>query len=491
MFDVAIVGCGPVGATLANLLGQQGVRVAVLERDTSIYSQPRAGHFDGEVMRVFQSLGLADEIAAKVLVNPGMQFVSATGELLLDWPRPQQVGPEGWHPSYRFHQPFLEQALRGALAKLSSVDVYLGSEVTRLEHIARGLRLHYSSTASGMGSMLDAKFVIGCDGARSTVKRFMQVSNDDLGSHAQWLVIDLKLHRPREDLPRMTIQWCDPARPMTMACGIEGRRRWEIMLMPGDDIDAVATPEFFWPLIRRWVRPGEAEVERAVVYAFHALVARQWRVGRALLAGDACHQMPPFMGQGMCAGIRDAANLGWKLAAVLRGTAQESLLDTYQTEREPHLREFIGTAVRLGAMIHVIDPAKAAERDAQFKHKPPAMSTPQPSLGPGVHGLIAKPAGTRAAQPRTNEGRLIDEIVGHRFALLARQPILTELQSALTGHNLAFLGDQHVEVSSYLREMDSDVVIVRPDRYILGVANSTKEAQRLLERVPSARAPSA
>ena len=481
--DVAIVGYGPVGATLANLLVNEGLRVALIERAATVYHQPRAGHFDGEVMRVFQSIGIAEEVSGRTMVNPGMRFVDARGELLLDWPRPQIIGPEGWYASYRFHQPYLETALRGRLSTSANARVFLEHEVTGFEVKANAVTLDFQDLRRNAPRQLSARYVVGCDGGRSIIRRLMPSSLEDLGHHEQWLVIDIKLHQPRPDLPKATLQWCDPRRPITMACGVEDRRRWEIMLLPDDDPAEVVKPDFFWPILGRWVKPAEALIERAVIYTFHAVMAQSWRRDRLLLAGDACHQTPPFMGQGMCAGIRDAANLGWKLAAVAQGQASEELLDTYQSERGPHVREFIQAASRLGGIIHVTDPVAARARDEQLKTNPAIMHTPQPLLGPGLD--VGSPAaGTRAAQPRLNDGRLLDDVVGYRFVVLCVSELTAAMRDVIGDRDIALIDSTQSQVQNYLAQLQSVGMVIRPDRYILGTARSAEVCRNLLNAYP-------
>ncbi|MGE0517077.1 MAG: bifunctional 3-(3-hydroxy-phenyl)propionate/3-hydroxycinnamic acid hydroxylase [Hyphomicrobiaceae bacterium] len=487
--DVAIIGCGPVGATLANLLGKHGVSVTVLEREPGIYHAPRAGHFDGEIMRVFQAIGLADRISERVRVSIGMRFVNAKGELLLDWPRPQEVGPMGWHASYRFHQPDLETILRDGMAKLSPIDLKLRCDAFAVDDFDDHVEIRYEDLNRGTIGRIRASYVVGCDGARSTVRRFMGTPLDDLLSHENWLIVDGILNRPRPDLPDHTIQYCDPARPLTVIRMIDNRRRWEFMLMPGDDPAFMTRPEKVWKLLERWIGPDEMEIERAVVYTFHSVVASGWLVGRKLLAGDACHQTPPFMGQGMCAGIRDAANLSWKLAAVIRGRAGLSLLDTYETERSPHVREFISTAVRLGGLIQTRDPEQAAKRDRKLLQNPSIMQTPVPPLGPGLHTGTGA-AGRLVPQFRQADGRRMDDIIGLNFAALgtrsSRPTIGRELNDRLEQLGAVRMWDDTAEIKAYLAELNTETLVIRPDRYILGSAEDTRAFDALAATMPLA-----
>ena len=423
MFDVGIVGYGPVGATLANLLGRHGVSVALFERDAAQHALPRAGHIDGEVMRVFQAAGVAEAMQPNLLVNVGMRFVDAGGRVLIDWPRPQEIGPQGWYPSYRFHQPDAEAALRAGVRHWPGHREYLRTDVFALTQDADGVELRYEDLSRGAYGAARCRFVVGCDGARSTVRRFMDAELEDLGSHERWLVVDVIMHEVSERLSNFTVQHCDPARPTTVARGVGKRRRWEFMVMPSDDPATIARPDQVWRLLAPWIGPDEATIERSVIYMFHAANARAWRRGRLLLAGDAAHQMPPFLGQGLCSGVRDAANLAWKLAAVLQGAAADSLLDSYEAERSPHVRAFIEQAVRLGNLVGLRDPALAAERDRAMSCNPELMRSITPCLGPGLHGGAGLPAGTLAPQLRLQDGSRMDDRVGQRFAVLAQPGI--------------------------------------------------------------------
>jgi 3-(3-hydroxy-phenyl)propionate hydroxylase len=480
LYDIAIVGFGPAGATLANLLALRGLSVLVLDREGDVYRLPRAIHFDGECMRVFQTIGVAERLAPDLIVAPGMKFLAADGELLLDWTRPTQVGPHGWHASYRFHQPTLETALRERLAQQSGVHVRLRHEVFSIEPGPETVALRIEDISSGRLLRTSARYVVGCDGARSTVRRFMGTELEDLRSHERWLVVDVILHRERPDLGDHSVQFCDPARPVTYVRGPGPRRRWELMLLPGEDPAAMCRPEVVWPLLSRWVQPSEAQLERPAAYTFHSVIARGWRNGRLLIAGDAAHQTPPFMGQGMCAGIRDAANLGWKLADVVSGAASEELLDTYESERSPHVREFIETAVRLGGVIQTTDPEAALRRDAEMRAKPQVFTTPQPRLGPGAHEGSVQ-SGYVGEQPTLADGARMDDTVGYRHALLVDPA--WGLHSA--DERLKVVPADSAAARAWLERLQAGAVLVRPDRYVAGVARDRNAVANLLRMADS------
>ena len=340
--------------------------------------------------------------------------------------------------------------------------------------------LRIEDMRSGRLLQTAARYVVGCDGARSLVRRFMGTELDDMHSHERWLVLDVLLKHERPDLGDHSIQYCDPARPATYVRGVGNRRRWELMLMPGDDPVSIVRPESVWPLLSRWVAPHEATLERPAVYTFHSVVARGWRRGRLLIAGDAAHQTPPFMGQGMCAGIRDAFNLGWKLAAVVKGELPADLLDTYESERSPHVREFIETAVRLGGVIQTTDPVQARERDARMAAQPQVFKTPQPALGPGWHegGPLA---GRVAPQPLLDGGRRFDEGIGDRFVLVAEPGVLAA-SGVAASDRLAVHAARDASVLQWLRELGCVALLLRPDRHIAATAPQAARVPDLVRR---------
>lgn len=490
LHDVAIIGLGPCGAALANLLGQQGLKVLVIEREADIYRLPRAIHFDGECMRAFQAMGVADTLLPELIVSPGMKFVDAAGRVLIDYTRPQSLGPQGWHPGYRFHQPRLEEILRTQLRQHPSVQVRLRHDLFSLEPRDDRVMLRVEDMRSGRLLSTAARYVVGCDGARSLVRRFMGTELEDMQSHERWLVLDVILKGERPDLGDHSIQYCDPRRPATYVRGVGQRRRWELMLMPGDDPLTIVRPEAVWPLLAPWVRPDEATLERPAVYTFHSVVARGWRRGRLLIAGDAAHQTPPFMGQGMCAGIRDAFNLGWKLAAVVRGDLPEHLLDTYESERSPHVREFIEAAVRLGSIIQATDPEVARERDARMAASPEVFRTPQPALGAGWHqgGPVA---GRIAPQPLMDDGTRFDDGLGDRFALVATPQAMQAMQAmqadgARDNRHLALREARDPTVIQWLQDLQAQAVLLRPDRHIAATAIHAGEIPAMLQRYATA-----
>lgn len=481
-FDVAIVGYGPTGATLAHLLGQCGLKTLVLERESVAYHLPRAVHFDAEVMQVFQWIGIAEAMEPKTFYHPGMRFVDGSGKLLLDWPRPQGEGPQGWRANYRFHQPDLEELLRERLKARSSVSVRTRCDVFNAEDKGDLVELRFEDMSRGKVERVTAKYVVGCDGARSLIRRYIESDMEDYGFHERWLVVDVILNQDKPDLGDHSIQYCVPERPATYVRCPGLRRRWEITVLPDEDANEISKPEYVWKLLSDWVTPEEAVLERTAVYVFHSLVAERWRKGRLLLAGDACHQTPPFMGQGMCAGIRDVANLYWKLALAcqgkVKGNRAEFLLDTYESERKPNAAEYIRTAVRLGGLINAAGTEEALRAALPGVDGSARMVSIAPPLGPGL-GFGDK-AGRLFGQPRLSDGDLMNEVYPHQFALVSEDDLARGLELP---PGVALVTTAQSNADRHLAHLGARAAVLRPDGHTLGAADTKEELALLLESV--------
>ena len=365
-------------------LGQAGLRTAVFESTTSVYHLPRAAHLDAEIMRVLHQLGVADDVLPACAPVKGMHFINAAGDALL---RFDALEGQGW----MFYQPDLERALRAGVDRDPNVEVHLAHEVVAFEQHDDHVAVTVRNLSDDTERVVRARFLLGADGARSVVRKQAGVGMEDLRFDQPWLVVDTVLRRAVE-LPTLVQQICDPARPTTFIPMCGARRRWEFMLLPGENAADMEKPERIAELLSPWVEPDDVEIVRAVVYAFHAVLARPWRDRRVFLVGDAAHQMPPFLGQGMCSGVRDAHNLVWKLALVLHGLGGDDLLDTYEDERSPHVRSIIETAVALGGLLQTTDPEVAASRDAMMLN--PDATQPGRSEMPGLTtGVIVEGGG--------------------------------------------------------------------------------------------------
>lgn len=470
-FDVAIVGLGPVGAVLSILLAQRGLNVCVLERDADIYKLPRAAHFDHEVMRIFQACGVAEDVLPHTRPVPAYDFRNAKGESLMFFPGGGE-NPSGWDRGYMFFQPGLEGALRARMTELDGIDI-------RLRHTVTAYTEHPDHVAISAGgphgaATIAARYLVGCDGGGSSVRKHAGIALDDLNFDEPWLVIDAEVKDPH-GLPELNLQICDPARPTTVVLMGPGRHRWEFMIKPGEDPNVIASDASIAQLLAPWVRPGQIEVIRRAVYRFHGLVAKDWRKGRVLLAGDSAHQMPPFLGQGLCSGVRDAFNLAWKLEHAVR-YGRDALLDTYQPEREPHVRTIIDIAIFMGRVVCTLDPDAAAPRDAQMLADRRAGKVQAALTFPSIeNGLVSrdKDAGiTGAAIPQFKHpsGARMDDAWGNQFWLLTDAPDAARANLAPDERDwINVVSPPSAEAAAWLNGRDA---LVRPDRVVFGVGSA-------------------
>ena len=302
-YDVAIIGYGPVGGLLALILEHAGLRVAILDRTTEILDIPRAVGLDGESVRTFQRIGLGDEAEALRQApreGDSLGFTDSKHQPYFSLPLGPPYGHNGWRDVAFFDQPELEGALRGWVSERSGIDVRLGHEVTAIAQDEHGVRIEHVS--GGTASTLECAYAVGCDGASSFVRGALGIPWQSLGYDQDWLVVDITIG-PEAELPLMTMQVCDPARLTTYVCVKDPNRRWEFQLRPGETWEEMQRPERIQALLDEWLPREHYTLRRAAVYQFHAATAARWSEGRVFLAGDAAHQTPPFLGQGLNAGF--------------------------------------------------------------------------------------------------------------------------------------------------------------------------------------------
>ncbi|TCM19737.1 3-(3-hydroxy-phenyl)propionate hydroxylase [Novosphingobium sp. PhB165] len=487
-YDVVVVGCGPVGALAANLLGLKGLTVLVLERELEHYPLPRAVHLDHEMMRLFQSTTVLNDLERDMVATDGHLHIGADHGVIRYMGTVGKPRPFGWANDYFFYQPELEAHLRGGFAAMPNVELKLGASVVGLTQDERGVAVEYF--VGGKLEVAEARWVIACDGARSSVRKALGVVLDDLDFEEPWLVVDAEVEGPvafpplsgvpeGADLQRLSVMMCDPSRPATVVPGRRDHRRWEFMLLPGEDDTAMMAPEKVAELVGAWMADVPHRIVRAATYRFHGLVAHQWQVGNVFLAGDAAHQTPPFFGQGMCHGLRDVANLAWKMDAVANHGADASVLDTYQRERDPHVRAVIGAAVAAGRYICELDPAEAALRDARIREeaRQKAGETAHdliPAITEGVVLAKTSGAGVRFIQPILFDGRKLDDLTGGDWRLFVRDDAVAGSAEGVTRVSASTLPDNGA-VMAWLDAHDADAVLIRPDHYVFGTAVHSAE----------------
>ncbi len=498
--QVAVVGLGPVGATLALLLARAGVPTIAIERDRDVFPVSRAVALDDEALRVLQAAGL-DTSAAEFLTRQTVRLRSRDGRPLLDLP--PRVAPNG-HPALAFfQQPDLERALRDELARQANVTVLLAHELEEFHQHLDGVTLGVRDLRSGSRRLLHVSWLLACDGAGSFVRRRLGIRLRGLTFARRWLVVDTLRSAATPDAPFEFI--CDPARPTVSAPLPAARHRWEFMVLPGEDPRALEQPAAVRRLLAPFADVDALQVLRATVYTFHARIAERWRDGRVFLAGDAAHLTPPFAGQGISAGLGDAHNLAWKIATELNGSASSQLLDSYQAERRPHVTRLLALSVLLGLAIQTRRPRLALARDVVLRGLLAA---------PGVHGWATaggwKPpseysrgfvdtrsrsrvTGTQIPQPEvrlcSGEQRRLDDVLGTRFALIGFDSdptgaldvgtrtllsalsirlvqITTDNSPAKTSTDITTVEDRSGRLHEWFEQAGAAVVLVRPDRHI-------------------------
>ena len=512
--DVAIVGAGPTGTLLAILLGKQGKRVTLVERWPTIYDRPRAVTMDHEVARILATFGINADTDPAIEYHEELYYWK-NAELedlqLVDW---KSVSPSGWRVTYWFNQPELEQRLHAIAATIPSIKLIRGWEAVSLieekSEVTLGLQETMEiSGGNGKQQSISTRYVVGCDGANSFVREQLGINVIDNGYFFDWLILDMI---PETGYKVAPAQWqlCDPARPTTLVPGGPGRRRWEFMVKPEESSEEMAKPASAWKLLEPWgLTPDNSTLERSAVYRFQAQWAEQWRIGRCMIAGDAAHLMPPFAGEGMCAGFRDAVALGWRLNAVIEDKLDDAVLDSYVSERIHHAKHYIDFSQELGRIICITDPEEAAERDREMMAELAARNH-EPITGDLVHlGSGAWCEDTAAAGELSTQGVVeangkrdrFDQVVGQGWMVIGLNhdpsDVLTQKQHSqlqlLTGKTVKIgvpgstcdVEDVDGTYKKWMASIDASYFILRPDFYVAASASSAQDLSRRFDEVMS------
>ncbi|HET6333717.1 MAG TPA: bifunctional 3-(3-hydroxy-phenyl)propionate/3-hydroxycinnamic acid hydroxylase [Polyangiales bacterium] len=492
--DIAIVGFGPAGALAASLFGQAGFSVFACDQLHGVHEIPRALALDHEVLRVFQQLGLEDRVAPYCEPFTPSEYYGVDGQLIRRMTMVEPPYPLGYTPSVVFTQPEIERALRECAAVCPNVTLVEGVRCTGLVQDADGVKLSVGET------LVRARWVIACDGGASKLRKLLRIGLEDFGFDETWLVVDVLCNeRGLAKLPQTSAQYCEPSRPCSFVIGPREHRRWEISLRRGEDPERIATTETTWRLLARWITPEDGTLWRHSTYRFHALVAERWRSGRVFLAGDAAHMQPPFLGQGMCQGVRDVVNLAWKLSAVLRGEVEpahvDGLLDSYELERKAHARELITRIKAVGSVICERNIARARRRDARLLDACQGVvkDTPRQDLIPPLdRGLLTSTpgAGTLFPQPRLaapSGSVLMDARHGYGFRLVTDGTLSAPPDFTLRRIDLAHEPETEGVATAWFTRHRVHAALVRPDHYVFGAAADAAGLSALIDAFRATR----
>ena len=479
---VVIVGAGPVGVIAATFLAQFGVECLVLDRWANVYPQPRAVHLDDEIFRIVARLGIAEQFAAISRPARGLQLRDPNLRVLAEFRRERPQTSNGYPQANMFDQPELESLLRSNLQHYPHAVLRGDSEVTDVVQLGAGrVQVTFVDRASGQEHRVEASYLLGCDGANSAVRAAIGASMRDLKFDQRWLVVDVATDA---DLGQWdgVHQVCDPRRAGTYMRIGPRRYRWEFRLLPDETVDDFGSVADLYPLIQPWVEgiaPAHLRLVRVTEYTFRAAIADRWRRDNIFLLGDAAHLTPPFIGQGLCAGIRDAMNLSWKLAGVVNGWLPESVLDSYEQERKPHARYMIRFALAVGRVMtaggeagnvlrRVVAPRLhliPGVRDKVVDSTTPALTDSALVVRNGRRRGLA---GRLCPNPFLENGKRLDDLVGPRFAVITPAPLSREQRDALAIRGaVAVAVEPGSELAHWLERGHASAAVIRPDGAVM------------------------
>ena len=500
---VVVIGAGPTGVTTATLLAQYGVECLVLDRWTQVYPQSRAVHLDDEICRIVARLGLAESFAAISRPALGLRLLDGSMNVLAEFSRDTALSRNGFPQANMFDQPEFEELLRRNLKRYPRAELLGGVEVTDITEVADRVRVTYVDRVHGTEQVVEADFVLGCDGANSLTRRRIGSVMDDLGFAQRWLVVDIATSA---DLAQWegVHQVCDPQRAATYMRIGETRYRWEFRLRDGEAAGDYPTVDALLPLLRPWVGTISAEaltLVRVTEYTFCAQLANRWRRGRVFLLGDAAHLTPPFIGQGMGAGLRDAMNLAWKLAGVLDSTLPADVVDTYEQERKPHARAMIRRALSIGrcmtsggrfgdllrrlvsSALHRVPSAGARALDGQT----PALR--RSALVHRSSHVRRQLAGTLCPNPVVAAGTRLDAELGPGFAIVTTTAPDHAQSAVIEAHGAVLhVAAADSELAQWLRHGRATAALIRPDRTVMRTSKTLDALCTYLTSAPGPKA---
>ena len=485
-FDIAICGYGPVGSTFAGLMGKLGHKVLVIEKNIGPSPTARAINTDGEQLRTFDRLGIAEKVVENSHEVQCVHFGDANLNPIQTIEQPVGVSAMGWPNQVLFYQPELEGFIRASVEAENNIVIKEGTELLSFYDTPEGVTLNCKNSDGDLSFI--SKYLVGCDGASSFVRRELDVDLEDFEYNQEWLVCDAHLTKKVNIPEKEAMQVCDPKRPGTYVPGRRGHLRFEFKKMPGEDSKELEKEENVWKLLKPWINEKNAKLERAQVYSFHACIAETWRKGNVLIAGDAAHQMPPFMGAGMGTGIRDITNISWKLDLLLKNKANEGILDTYQKERHSHAKWTIAQTVTIG---QVIEGFCAAAEGKEYEPKGPSYDVNFPHIPAGIYSdPTDMVTGVPIPQPilsKNKEKEMLDRIINGNFAVLTKESNLDLSDKAKSIIDLLDIKLVTIEPNDDSEERLKTVfekykaVLVRPDKYTYGGVEDISSLSEMIE----------
>ena len=474
-YDVAICGYGPVGSVCSILLAQYGLNVLVIDKNNGPCSTARAINTDGEQLRVFDKFGIADKIVKNSNQIEKVHFSNSNLEPIQSLDQPLGETIMGWPNQVLFYQPELESFIREKVNSYNNIDVIESCELIDFESSSQSVNI--KCIINNGISTFNSKLLIGCDGASSFIRKSLGIELDDFGYNQKWLVCDTHLTKDI-NLKNELIQVCNPKRPCTFLHGRRGHLRFEFKVMPDDNLKDLEDKDFIWNLLSPWINKNNAKLERAVIYNFHACIANKWNKKNIFIAGDSAHQMPPFMGAGMGTGIRDVANLSWKINLVLKNIAKPEILKTYQKERYSHAKWTIAQTVSIG---EIIEGFCAAEEGKKFIPEKKGYDVKFPHIPSGIFtNPDDKITGYPVPQPILyidNKKIKLDKIIKSKFVIISNIQRFKVTNKAKQIINKLKIKIIHISKNDDPEERlkkifdKYDYILVRPDLYVYGGAN--------------------
>ena len=507
LYDLIIIGLGPTGCTAAILMAEAGLKVAVVEPEVEVYKLPRAVNLDSEIIRAFQVVGRGNAVNRLMQkIRPGERagFANSKREWLFGQ-ESTSFGSNGWQPMNMFDQPEFEGYLRRQALSHPNVTAFMGYSAIEIIDSADDVAVGIKVEDTDEQLELAGRYILGTDGAASFVRKSLGSGWQSLGYDANWLVVDVTI-KPGHTLGLDTLQVCDPDRITTHVCTKDPYRRWEFKMLPGETAEEMLDNELIMSLIDEWTPRATYEIRRAAVYQFHAAIADKWRKGKIFIGGDAAHQTPPFLGQGMNTGMRDVINLAWKLPLVIRGLCDPQLLDSYEAERSAHAHDLVEWAVSVGQLMDHMAEVERAQRDGLKPPETPdalrssgyGQGRTQPPIRDGII-LLEQVSDTGStgylfAQPEVTDSDStlvkLDDLLGNGFALVTRSNKKLEMSEQTQAIlNLLDIRVVSLEGLSLVRGRfdrlfeQFEAAIVRPDRLVFGHTNESNSIDDLVAKL--------